>query len=130
MMQNMPQGCMPMMMQMMHGRGMQAHTADQSPATKAYMEAAERMHGPMMEGIQASDPDIAFVRGMIAHHQGAIDMAKVVLHYGKNDQAKKMGHRGYFRAAARNYRNAGLAQEARALNASRRVGLDRAPFNS
>jgi uncharacterized protein (DUF305 family) len=91
MMQNMPQGCMSMMMQMMHGRaggsmpGMQAHTADQSPATKAYMEAAERMHGPMMEGIQPSDPDIAFVRGMIAHHQGAIDMAKVVLRYGKND---------------------------------------------
>lgn len=95
MMQNMPQNCMSMMQQMMQGRmgmtpgGMQTQPANQSAAMKAYMEAAERMHGPMMEGIQASDPDVAFVRGMIAHHQGAIDMAKVVLQYGNDDQAKK-----------------------------------------
>jgi len=95
MMQNMPESCMSMMRQMMQGRmggmgpGMQAQPANQSAATKAYMEAAERMHGPMMEGLQASDPDVAFVRSMIAHHQGAIDMAKVVLQYGKDDQAKK-----------------------------------------
>lgn len=95
MMQNMPENCMSMMRQMMQGRmgmtpgGMQTQPADQSAATKAYMEAAERMHGPMMEGIQASDPDVAFVRGMIPHHQGAIDMARVVLQYGKDDQTKK-----------------------------------------
>jgi uncharacterized protein (DUF305 family) len=95
MMQNMPQGCMSMMQQMMRGRmgmmpgGMPAQPANLTPASKAYMEAAERMHGPMMAGLQASDPDVAFVRGMIAHHQGAIDMAKVVLQYGKDEQAKK-----------------------------------------
>lgn len=95
MMQNMPQGCMSMMRQMMQGRmggmtsGMPSQPANQSAATKAYMEAADRMHGPMIEGIQANDPDVAFVRGMIAHHQGAIDMAKVALQYGKDDQAKK-----------------------------------------
>lgn len=95
MMQNMPQNCMSMMQQMMQGPGgmmpggMQAQPANQSAATKAYMEAAERMHAPMLAGLQASDPDAAFVRGMIAHHQGAIDMAKVVLQYGKDDQAKK-----------------------------------------
>lgn len=97
MMQNMPQGCMSMMQQMMHGRmggampGAQAQPApsSQTPATRAYTEAAARMHGPMMEGLQAGDSDIAFVRGMIAHHQGAIDMAKVVLQYGKDDQAKR-----------------------------------------
>ncbi|TXL72474.1 DUF305 domain-containing protein [Vineibacter terrae] len=91
----MPENCMSMMRQMMQGRmgmtpdGMQTQPVNQSAATKAYMEAAERMHGPMMEGIQASDPDVAFVRGMIAHHQGAIDMAKVVLQYGKDGQTKK-----------------------------------------
>lgn len=53
------------------------------------MEAAGRMHGPMLAGLQTDDPDVAFVRAMIAHHQGAIDLAKVVLQYGKDDQAKK-----------------------------------------
>jgi uncharacterized protein (DUF305 family) len=95
MMQNMPQSCMSMMQGMMQGRmgmmpsGAQPQNAAQSPATKAYVDAAERMHGPMMEGMQANDPDEAFVRGMIAHHQGAIDMAKVVLQYGKDEQTKK-----------------------------------------
>ncbi|TAK47299.1 MAG: DUF305 domain-containing protein [Xanthobacteraceae bacterium] len=95
MMQNMPQGCMPMMQQMMQGRmggsmpGMAPQPATQSAATKAYVEASDRMRGPMMEGLQASNPDVAFVRGMIAHHQGAIDMARVVLQYGNDGQTKK-----------------------------------------
>ena len=111
MMQNM-QTCMGTMQQMMHGRmggaaggGMMGGAWDSraarpcpecphkpchhQPATKAYLDAAERMHAPMMEGVQASDPDVAFVRGMIPHHQAAIDMAKVVLQYGKDAQTRK-----------------------------------------
>lgn len=97
-MQNMPQGCMAMMQQMMQGRmggatpghgGAAVVPAPTSPATKAYLDSAEKMHGPMMEGLKANNPDVAFVRGMIAHHQGAIDMAKVRLQYGKDEQTKK-----------------------------------------
>lgn len=94
-MQSMPQECRSMMQQMMQRRmggsmpDMQGQAANQSPATKAFLEAADRMHGPMMDGIRASDPDVAFIKGMIAHHEGAIDMAKIVLQYGKDDQAKK-----------------------------------------
>lgn len=77
---------------MMQGQGgMMQHQArmGQSDAAKAYMAAMDKMHGPMMQGVQDSDPDAAFVKGMIPHHQGAIDMARVVLQFGKDEQTKK-----------------------------------------
>jgi len=95
MMQNMPEGCRGMMQGgMMRQGGMMAGqtgqaAGTQSEASKAYMAAMDKMHGPMMQAAQDSDPDVAFVRGMIPHHQGAIEMAKVVLQYGKDEQAKK-----------------------------------------
>jgi uncharacterized protein (DUF305 family) len=58
-------------------------------AASAYVAAMDRMHGPMMEGIRDPDPDVAFVKGMIPHHQGAIDMARIVLQHGKDEQARK-----------------------------------------
>ncbi|RWN03589.1 MAG: DUF305 domain-containing protein [Mesorhizobium sp.] len=59
-------------------------------AHKANMAAMMKMHPAMMEGMMAKDPDVAFACGMIAHHQGAIDMAEVELKYGDNDEAKKV----------------------------------------
>jgi uncharacterized protein (DUF305 family) len=56
---------------------------------QAYETAMERMHGPMMEGVRDPDPDVAFVRGMIPHHQGAIDMARIVLQHGRDAQTRK-----------------------------------------
>jgi uncharacterized protein (DUF305 family) len=40
----------------------------------------------MHEGMMNEDADVAFACGMIAHHQGAIDMAQVLLEHGDDEQ--------------------------------------------
>jgi uncharacterized protein (DUF305 family) len=42
----------------------------------------------MHKGMVNEDPDLAFVCGMIAHHQGAIDMAEVLLAHGADPQMR------------------------------------------
>lgn len=63
----------------------------QSPSTKALMEANAKMHAGM-NGPFTGDADVDFVRGMIAHHQGAIEMAKVELIYGKDPDMKMLAN--------------------------------------
>jgi uncharacterized protein (DUF305 family) len=62
--------------------------AADTPATKAYRDANARMHRNMDIPF-SNDADVDFVRGMIPHHQGAIDMAKVLLEHGKDEQTRK-----------------------------------------
>ncbi len=44
----------------------------------------------MLEGKTGDDFDRAFIAGMIPHHQGAVDMAKMALKNAKHDEIKKM----------------------------------------
>jgi uncharacterized protein (DUF305 family) len=44
----------------------------------------------MHEGMMNEDPDVAFACGMIAHHQGAIDMAEVLLAHGEDEQMRAL----------------------------------------
>jgi uncharacterized protein (DUF305 family) len=84
-----PGGQMPMMqhgqMPMMQGGA----TAADTPATAAFKAANARMHQDMAIAY-IGDADVDFVKGMIPHHQGAIDMAKVVLAFGKDPEVRKL----------------------------------------
>jgi uncharacterized protein (DUF305 family) len=57
---------------------------------KDYMAPMASMNQSMHKGVMADDPDVAFASGMLAHHEGAVAMAKVQLKYGKDPQMRKL----------------------------------------
>ena len=62
---------------------------DETASTKAYMEANAAMHSAMAIPF-TGDADVDFIAGMIPHHQGAVEMAKIVLEHGKDPEVRKL----------------------------------------
>jgi uncharacterized protein (DUF305 family) len=75
------------------GHNMPASTAPQAgasaPSSTAYLAANARMHKDMDIAF-SGNADLDFIRGMIAHHQGAIDMAKVELQFGNDAMVRTL----------------------------------------
>jgi len=72
-----------------HGSHGTPPRADDSPSTRAYKAANDRMHKDMNIAF-TGNADRDFAAGMIPHHQGAIDMARTVLQYGKDPELRKL----------------------------------------
>ncbi len=62
---------------------------DQGPSSMAFARANAAMHAGMDIAF-TGNADVDFVKGMIAHHQGAIDMAKIQLQYGKDEKIRAL----------------------------------------
>jgi uncharacterized protein (DUF305 family) len=63
--------------------------ASDAPSNEAFRDA----HMKMMQNMKmdyTGNTDVDFVQGMIPHHQGAIDMAKAELQYGKDPELRKL----------------------------------------
>lgn len=55
-----------------------------------YTRAMTRMHDEMMIGMSYNDPDTAFAKAMLGHHRGAIEMAKIQLKYGSDEEIRQL----------------------------------------
>jgi uncharacterized protein (DUF305 family) len=67
-----------------------SHDMSMGKPTGLYAPAIEKMHMDMGLAAVTGDADVDFVNGMIPHHQGAIDMAKILKEKGKDPMLQKM----------------------------------------
>jgi uncharacterized protein (DUF305 family) len=77
----------------MHGSA-SSHSAarpkgDTGPSSLAFQGINTKMH-EAMNIVFTGNADVDFVRGMIPHHQGAIDMARTVIAFGKDPTVRKL----------------------------------------
>lgn len=66
------------------------HTTMSSSPNNLYAQAMETMHAGMAAAPTTGNADVDFVTGMIPHHQGAVDMAKVLLEKGTDPELKEL----------------------------------------
>lgn len=69
---------------------MMGDEAQMTDILKEYTKSMTQMRDEMMIGMVYNDPDTAFAKGMLGHHRGAVDMAKIELKYGTNVSMRQL----------------------------------------
>lgn len=80
---------MPAGMPMDHGKGTPAPSTTAPPGYDDAMKASMSMNA-MMAAKPTGMPDRDFVAMMLPHHQGAVEMAKVQLRFGKDPELRRL----------------------------------------
>jgi len=62
---------------------------DAGPSSLAFQGINAKMH-EAMNIAYTGNADLDFVKGMVPHHQGAVEMAKTVLAFGKDPQIRRL----------------------------------------
>ena len=95
-----------------------------SEAQAAFKAANDKMHAGMAD--IPEDADIAFMQGMLAHHQGAVEMSEVALKYARDEQARDLAARVIAAQKEEIAEMGSLAERTRrAISAKRQHGTDR-----
>jgi uncharacterized protein (DUF305 family) len=72
------------------GSHAQSDGAAANPEWSELAAKIDKMHAAMASVEPSGDNDADFVRVMLAHHQAAIDMARIQLMYGKDAQMRRL----------------------------------------
>lgn len=69
------------------GHGASMTSGEVSEATAAFIAASDAMHSAM-DIPYTGNADVDFIAGMIPHHQGAVDAARIVLEHGTDSEVR------------------------------------------